>query len=369
VAAPETLSPRALNRATLARPMLLAREGAPVVEAVERLGGLQAQEARPAFVALWTRLEGFRRDELAAALRDRRLVRGMLMRATLHLVSAADYAVFRPALAPVMAAAAAGALRGRDDGLDIAAVLAVARRLVDERPLTFGELRPLLAEAFPDVDERALGYATRTHLPMVMVPTEDPWAFPADAAFTPAGTWLGAEVPGAGGDPEALVRRHLAAFGPATAADVQRWSGLTGLKAVLQGMADELSVFRDERRRTLFDLADAPRPAEDTRAPARLLGEFDSLLLAHADRTRVVPDEHRGALVSRNLRVPAIFLVDGFMAGTWRVDRTKKSATLTLTPLTKLTKRDTTELTAEARALLEFTEPPGTDLSVEVTSR
>jgi hypothetical protein len=369
VAAPETLSLRALNRATLARQMLLAREGAPVVEAVERLGGLQAQEARPAFLALWARLEGFDRDELAAALRDRRLVRGMLMRATLHLVSAGDYAAFRPALAPVMAAAAKGALRGRDEGLDLEAVLPVARRLVDERPRTFGELRPLLAEAFPDVDERALGYATRTHLPMVMVPTEDPWAFPADAAFALAGPWLGEEVAGAGGDPEALVRRHLSAFGPATAADVQRWSGLTGLKAVLEGMSDELRRFRDERRRTLLDLADAPRPAEDTPAPARLLAEFDSVLLAHADRTRIVPDEHRGALVSRNLRVPAVFLVDGFMAGTWRVDRTKKTATLTLTPLTKLTKRDRADLTAEAEALLAFTETPGTDLRVEIASR
>jgi hypothetical protein len=354
VAAPETLTLRALNRATLARQMLLAREAVTVVEAVERLGGLQAQEARPPFAALWARVEGFRREDLAAALRDRSLVRGMLMRATLHLVSAGDYAAFRPALAPVMAGALT-ALRGRDEGLDIEALLPVARRLAQERPRTFGELRPLLSEAFPGVDERALGYATRTHLPMVMVPTDDRWAFPADAAFTPADAWLG-EAIAPEGDPATLVRRHLAAFGPATAADVQRWTGLKGLKGVLEGMRDDLQVVRDERRRTLFDLPDAPRPGEDTPAPARLLPEFDSLLLAHADRTRVVPDEHRGALVSRNLRVPAVFLVDGFMAGTWRVERTKKTATLTLTPLTKLAKRDATELTREAEAMLTFTE-------------
>jgi hypothetical protein len=349
---------RRLNRATLARQMLLARESVPVVEAVERLGGLQAQEPRPPFVALWTRLEGFARDELTTALHERRVVRGMLMRATLHLVSAGDYAAFRPALGPVMAAAAAGALRGRDEGLDLDALLPVARALVDERPRTFGELRPLLAEAFPGVNERALGYATRTHLPMVMVPTDDAWAFPADAAFAPADTWLDGEI-AADGSAEALVRRHLAAFGPAAAADVQRWSGVRGLKSVLDAMGDELMVFRDERRRTLYDLPDAPRPDEDTPAPARLLGEFDSLLLAHDDRTRVIPEEHRGALVSRNLRVPAVFLVDGFMAGTWRVERTKKQATLTLTPLIKLTKRQTTELSAESESLLAFTGESG----------
>jgi hypothetical protein len=365
MAAAETLSVRSLNRATLARQMLLERTPVDVVDAVERLGGLQAQEPRPPFVALWNRVEGFRRENLAAAVQDRRLVRGMLMRATLHLVSADDYRALRPVLGPVMAAAAQGALRGRDDGLDLDALLPVAKRLVEERPRTFGELRPLLSEAFPGVDERALGYATRTHLPMVMVPTDDRWAFPTDAAFAPADGWLGTEIPSAG-SPEALVRRHLGAFGPATAADVQRWSGLRGLKSVLDGMREELVVFRDERRRTLFDLPDAPRPGEDVPAPPRLLGEFDSLVLAHDDRTRVVPEEHKGALVSRNLRVPAVFLVDGFMAGTWRVDRKKGAATLTLTPLRKLTKRDTAALTAEAEALLAWAEEPGTAARVVV---
>ncbi|MEA2271286.1 MAG: hypothetical protein QOC64_3896, partial [Solirubrobacteraceae bacterium] len=317
---------------------------------------------RPPFIALWSRLEGFEREQLARALRDRDVVRALLMRATLHIVSAADHAALRGALRPVMTGALK-ALRGRDEGLDLDALLPVARRLAAERPRTFGELRPLLSEAFPGVNERALGYAVRTHLPLVMVPTDDPWAFPSDAAFAPADTWL--DAPAEVDDGAAtLVRRHLAAFGPASAADVQAWSGVKGLKAVLAGMAGDLAEFRDERGRTLYDLPDAPRPAEDTPAPPRLLPEFDSLVLAHDDRSRVVPQEHRGRLVTKNLRVRATFLVDGFVAGTWTVARKGRNATLTLTPFARLPRGVKAPLTDEAEALLRFTE--GEDAAVGV---
>ncbi|MEA2249374.1 MAG: hypothetical protein QOH46_3903 [Solirubrobacteraceae bacterium] len=360
--AADPLTVRQLNRATLARQMLLARERVGVVDAVERLGGLQAQEAKPAFVALWARLEGFEREQLRRALHDREVVRALLMRATLHIVSAADHAALRGALRPVMTGALR-ALRGRDEGLDIDALLPVARKLAAEQPRTFGELRPLLSEAFPGVNARALGYAVRTHLPLVMVPTGDAWAFPSDAAFAPADTWL--DAPAEVDDGAAtLVRRHLAAFGPASAADVQAWSGLTGLKAVLEGMADDLVTFRDERGGTLYDLPDAPRPDADIAAPPRLLPEFDSLVLAHDDRSRVVADEHRGKLVTKNLRVRATFLVDGFVAGTWTVTRKGKKATLTLTPFARLPRGVRAPLTEEAEALLRFTE--GADAAVDV---
>jgi hypothetical protein len=362
--APQTLSTRALNRATLDRQLLLAREDVPVVEALERLGGLQAQEPRPPFVALWSRLEGFDPAQLQVALHERRAVRATMMRATLHLVSASDYAALRPALAPALEAAMRSVLRQRKaEDLDEDAVVAAAQRLAAERPRTFSELRPLLAEAFPHVDERSLGYAVRMLVPLVMVPTDDAWAFPSDAQFAPAIDWLGrARLDGP--EPRALVIRHLAAFGPSAATDVQAWSGVKGLREVLEELAPGLAVFRDERGRTLYDLPRAPRPDPETPAPVRFLPDFDSLLLAHDDRSRIVAGEHRAGLVTKNLRVRATFLVDGFVAGTWTVKRTKRKATLTAAAFGRLPGAAKRELEAEAEALLAFTEGP--DVAADV---
>ncbi|HKH16362.1 MAG TPA: winged helix DNA-binding domain-containing protein [Solirubrobacteraceae bacterium] len=360
---PPTLTLRALNRATLARQMLLEREDADVAAALERLGGLQAQEAKPPFIGLWTRMCDFRREQLHEALHARRVVRATMMRATLHLVSAADYAALRTTLQPALQTAM-GAVRGRDQGLDLDALLPVARQLLGEQPRTFNELRALLAQEFPQVNERVLGYATRMHLPLAMVPGDDRWSFPSDAPFTPAEEWLGVTL--AAADPEALVRRHLGAFGPAAAADVQAWSGVGGIGGVLDGMRDELAVFK-QGRRTLFDLPDAPRPDEDLPAPPRLLPEFDSLLLAHKDRTRVISDERRKSLTTRNLRVKATFLVDGFAAGSWSVARKRDTATLTIVPFEKLPRAVADELAAEGEALLRFVEDDAAKHRVEFT--
>ncbi|MBI5104604.1 MAG: AlkZ family DNA glycosylase [Solirubrobacterales bacterium] len=358
----EVLSPRALNRATLARQLLLERAPLDAVEAVGRLGGLQAQEPRPPYLALWSRLEGFAREDLAGALREGAVVRGLLTRATLHVAGREDFLDLRGVLQPVLSAAMTGALRGRDGGLDLDALLPVARGLLEEEPRTFGELRALLAARFPGVDERALGYAVRTNLPLVMVPTADPWAFPRDARFAPAD----GRPRGAG--PAGLVRCHLAAFGPATAADVQRWSGLKGLAPVLDDLRDELVVVRDERGRELFDLPGAPRPGEDAPAPPRFLPDFDSLVLAHEDRSRVVPDAHRGAITTRNLRVRATFLWDGVVAGTWAVARKGRRATLTVAPFGSLPRRAKGALTDEAERLLAFAEPEASSRTVVFAS-
>jgi hypothetical protein len=351
----DALSLRQLNRATLARQMLLRREKVGVVDAVERLGGLQAQEPKPPFIALWTRLRGFDRQQLHDAVHDGRLVRATAMRATLHLLSAADYAALREALQPVMSAAMA-AVRGRDQGLELDELLPEARRLLKQQPRRFNELRALLVEAFPEVNERALGYATRMHLPLVMVPSDDRWSYPSDAPFALSTAKL------AKADPEALVRRHLGAFGPATAADIQTWSGLRGLNEVLEQL--ELATFTHGRR-TLFDLPDAPRPPEDVPAPPRFLPEFDSLLLAHKDRTRVIADEHRKSLTTKNLRVKATFLVDGFVAGSWSTARKRDTATLTVEPFGKLARPVKDELAAEGEALLRFAEPDAAKQRVE----
>ena len=142
------------------------------------------------------------------------------------------------------------------------------------------------------------------------------WGFPPVADFTLADAWLG-EPLATDDAPEPLVLGYLAAFGPATAADAQTWSGLTGIKPVLERLRPQVRVFRDERGRELFDLPAAPRPDDDVPAPPRFLPEFDNLVLSHADRTRVLADEHRGFVVTKNLRVRATFLWDGFACGTW----------------------------------------------------
>jgi hypothetical protein len=287
------------------------------------------------------------------------------MRGTLHLVSTRDFCTFRGALQPVLDQGLR-ALGDRAEGLDVAAVLPVARTILEAGPRTFTELRARLLEAFPDVNERALGFAVRMRLPLVVVPTDDPWSFRSPSQFTLADTWLGEGIVEEGSS-EALVRRHLGAFGPASTADVQAWSGLKGLGKVLDELRPELVVFRDARGRELFDLPDAPRPDEDVAAPARLLPEFDSLLLAHADRSRIVADEHRSALVTKNLRVRASFLWDGVIQGTWTVERARKAATVVLAPFAPLPKRAVASLGEEASQMLRFLEPDATTFDVRVS--
>jgi hypothetical protein len=214
-----TLTRRALNRATLARQMLLRREPVKPVAALERLAGLQAQAARPPFVGLWSRLDGFRREDLVRAIERRQVVRGTLMRGTLHLVSRADYVRFRRMLQPMLTAGLRGILRGRMEGLDVAGAIAEARSWFDEAPRTFDALRSHLEERFPGGDVRGLAYAVRMELPLLQVPVSgERWAYPARAEFAVAETWLGASL--ARGDAaDALVLRYLEAFGPASAAD------------------------------------------------------------------------------------------------------------------------------------------------------
>ena len=309
---------------------------------------MQAQEPKPPYVGLWTRLEGFRREQLHSALADGEVVRATLMRATLHLLPAADYPPFRAALQTGLEQAMRSVGR-RDAGLDTDAVLAAARELLAGGPRDMGAIRAHLQERFPDVNHRVMGYAVRTHLPLTMVPSADRWGFPRNSEF--ALTEMDAEP-----DPAELARRYLAAFGPASAADFGTWSGLKGGKQLFAAIAEDLVTFEDEGGRELFDLPDAPRPGADAPAPPRLVPEFDNLVLAHADRTRVLADEHRGAVVTKNLRVRATFLVDGFVAGTWSVQRKRKTATLTLEPFGKLPKRALKALTDEAEALLRFME-------------
>lgn len=361
-----SLSNRQLNRATLARQMLLSRETATAVAAVERLAGLQAQLARPPFVGLWTRIEGFRRTDLLQPLRERQILRATAMRGTLHLMSAADYVALRGALQPMLTRGMQSILRERAQNLEMDALRAEARAFFGGKPATFDALRDHLKAKNPDADERAMAYAIRMHLPLVQVPTDDRWGFPAAADFALADDWLGKEVPTGEAPAHKLVRRYLAAFGPATPRDAQVWSGLQSLRAAFDELRPELVTFRDERKRELFDLPDAPRPDEDTPAPVRFLPEFDNLVLAHDNRTRVIADEHRPKVTLKNLQVRATFLVDGVVAGTWKVDRKKKAATLVLEPFGKLAKKVLAELEREGEELLRFVEEDAQETGVRV---
>jgi hypothetical protein len=347
------LNAKAINRATLARQLLLERAEVPVVEAVGRLVGMQGQEPKHPYVGLWSRLDGFAEGDLDQAVEERDVVRATLFRGTLHLVTAQDYSRFRTTLAPVLEAGLR-MLKERGEGLEPDKVVTAARKILAKDPLTFTEVRDALQKEFPAVNERALGFCTRMMVPLVMYPTGTRWAWPANARFTPAEDWLGGKLhPKA--VPEELVIRYLEAFGPATPADFQTWSGLPKAKPVFDGL--ELEQFTDEAGKTLYDVPDGPRPDPDTPAPVRFLPEFDNLLLAHAKRERIIADEHKPAVFTKNLRVKATYTVDGLVAGLWTAAKKRGVATLTLTPFGRTTKKITTELEREGAGLLRFLEP------------
>jgi hypothetical protein len=353
------LGPRELGRATLARQLLLERARMPAVAAVEQLCGMQAQEPRPPFIGLWSRLAEFDPDDLRARIRDGALLRGPLFRGTLHLVSSRDWSLLRPPAQPALSAAAR-VLRERIGTIDAAAVAAAATELLAQAPRTAGELRTLLHAAFPAEDERALGYVARMHVPLVAVATDDAWCFARDPRLAPA--------PPGGGPPDvaALVRRYLAAFGPATVADAQAWSGVPGLAATFESLRGELECFADERGRELFDLPGAPRPDPDAPAPVRLLPEFDNLVLAHADRGRLIDERHRPRLTTRNLRVNATVLHDGRVCATWSLSRRGRTATLEVAPFARLPAPSARAVRAEGEALLAAFEPDATGARVVI---
>ena len=260
------------------------------------------------------------------------------MRGTLHLVSAKDFLLLRATIQPALTKGMLAVLGARLKGIDLDRLIAVARPHLKEQSRTFEDIRAHLVRHFPKADERAMGYAVRMHLPLIQVPTDDAWGFPGAAEFALGDHWLKTPI---GNSPqiEALVLRYLAAFGPATVADMQTWSSIGKLAPVFDALRQKLVTFRDERGRELFDLPKAPRPPADTDTPIRFLPEYDNLVLAHADRTRIIADAHRPALVTKNLQVRAVFLVDGFAAGTWKVERTKSAATVAVAPFGKLSAR------------------------------
>lgn len=349
------LGPRALGRALLARQFLLERAPLPAAEAVERLVGLQAQNVRPPYGALAARLEGFTPEDLSGGMARRELVRLVTMRSTLPTHTAADALALAPFTRPARDRELAHFAKGLT-GVDLPRLAATSRALMVEEPRTPAQLRAALCPLWPEADPRALSVAARCLLHAVQVTPRGLWGRGGGVALTPLDHWLGTEVPEAGPDAaRELVRRYLAAFGPASVTDAQRWAGVTGLRTVFEELRPELVEFRSETGTALYDLPQAPRPAADTPAPVRLLPEFDNVLLSHADRTRVVPTEYRGRTWKKNQAFP-VLLVDGRVAGVWK----QTGDILTIQPFAPLSRARRDEARAEAAHLLGTLPLPGT---------
>jgi hypothetical protein len=373
--APSVLTQRALNRALLSRQLLLDRVDLPdeagrrratVLQTVEHLVGLQAQAPFPPYYGLWSRLGGFRPEDLAALLTDRSVVRIALMRGTIHLVSARDCLPLRRLVQPVLDRGLRGSFGRQLAGADPAAVAAAGRELVESEPMTFSQLGEALAGRWPDHSPAALAQAVRAHVPLVQVPPRAVWGRSGRSLHTSAEHWLGQTAQPDPADPldpahhgtptmAGLVTRYLGAFGPATARDVAAWSGLTGLRKVMDQLRPSLVTFRDEQGTELFDLPSAPRPGEGAPAPVRLAAEFDNLLLAHANRSRVVHPDHLKRFYTINGVFPGSVLIDGFVAGMWRLARTRSTATLTVELFGPPRERDL--VAQEAARMLAFCAP------------
>jgi Winged helix DNA-binding domain len=346
-----TLGPRALNRALLARQLLLGRDTRSVANVLDHLVGLQAQAPLAPYVALWSRLRGFDPTELSRAIAERRAVRTTLMRVTIHLVNARDALALRPFVQPVCEQVFASSGFARDvDGIALDGLRARARALVEERPRTRVELSRELAERFAHRDAASLAYAFTFLEPLVHVPPRGLWGESGPAALTTVASWLG-RSPDPVASPEDIVIRYLAAFGPATVADVAKWSRVSGLRAVVERLRRRLRMFRDAAGRELFDVPGAPLPDPDTPAPPRFLPEYDNVLLSHADRTRIIPPRSpRLPLPAGNGARTGTFLVDGFLRGTWRLE----DGELRIEPFTPLTRREAGALDDEAERLRAF---------------
>lgn len=335
-----TLTQRELNRATLARQLLLERARLPVPRAVQRLAAMQAQDAKAPYIGLWSRLDGFRKEQLTRAYERKRVVRGTLFRVTIHLVSAADHAGF------------AAVMQGRwsDEfenwGIPRDELAGRIHRLAESGPFTLAEANRLT----PELPER-YRWRVRCLTPLVHVPPAGTWGTVRVKAMT-AERWLAASKPRPEEAASLLVRRYLAAYGPASREDLLRFAGLR-VKDVQSGferLDGRLLQVQTEDGRTLLDLKRAPRPSADTPAPVRFLPMWDHLLLGYDDRTRTLPREYQPEVIRQNGDVLQTFLVDGVVAGLW----THEDGRVRTEPFAPLPRTARREVEEEASRLAAF---------------
>jgi Winged helix DNA-binding domain len=346
-----TLSRRALNRALLERQILLRREDLPAADAIERLVGMQAEDPISPYYALWARLKRFEPGELVDLLTARRAVRTWLLRGTIHLVTARDYRVLRPLVQQVLERALQGTFGRRLAGVDRHHVAAYGRELVEDEPRTRSELVPLLRERWPNHDAEALSHLVRMLVPLVQLPPRGIWGRHGQVVLTSAEAWLGKPL-AVDPSPDEAVLRYLAAFGPASTADIRTWCGLAGLRKVTDRLRPRLRTFQDESGRELFDVLDASLPDPDIPAPPRFLPGLDNVFLSHADRARIIDPELRTKILRTEWSIQPV-LIDGFIRAKWTITR-EGATVLTVEPFEALSKRDVDAVTSEGGRLLEL---------------
>jgi hypothetical protein len=314
-----------------------------VQQAVERLCALQAQYSPSPYIALWSRLDGFRKEQLTRALEQRRVVKSSLFRITLHITSARDY----PYFVAVWLRAAQETTPGVTSE-KIAELSRLVNAAAMKRPITHEELEAMAAQGMG-----GFRWRTRTLAPLIHLPPAGTWRFHGRPQLRAMQAWLGVDLPAREDGAERLVKSYLAAFGPATQEDLLRFAGVR-VGDVRPGLDRlELRRFRDDRRRVLLDLPRAPLPDGDTPAPVRFLPKWDSAVLGYAppERTRILPEKFRATVIRKNGDVLPTVLVDGFVAATWDVDKNGK---LQLTPLRRLSKVERAEIDVEGERLLAF---------------
>jgi hypothetical protein len=355
------LSRDRLNRATLARQLLLERAPIRPTTAIKRLGGLQAQEPASPYLALWSRLASFDPVALDRAFQRRQVVKATLMRTTLHVVTRDDYIHLLPATLPMLRG-----LNRRGQGPEPAPerIHALAAAALDfaSRPRANTELRDHLAGLVDDMSADDALWFVRRYAAWVHAPSDLPWSFGRRPILTGASAWLGeASFAEEGAALEYLARHYLGAFGPATVADMAAWSGLAiaRLRPAVAAIdaAGGLWRYSDDSGRELLDIAGAPVPAADVDAPARFLPMWDSVLLAYADRSRVISDEHRRVVTARNGDTLPTFLVNGRVAGLWWAEADGARSRIVLEPLVRLGRGERRDVEREGERLAEFIRP------------
>lgn len=359
----EKLTTRQLNRATLARQMLLERSTTTIADAVEFLGGLQAQQSNDPYIALWSRLAGFTHEALTALIVDRSLARATTMRGTLHLHTADDLVSFRALVQDYLMATWRSGFRKRFNGQDEGRVHRAGLEVLRAGPTTIGAVGKALADKFPQADPLALAILVQMRETLIQVPPTRIWGNGAAPLLERAETWLGKRKPTL--TRRDLVRRYIAAFGPASVGDMQAWCRLTRLGAEFKALGDELVEFEDEDGRILYDFPDAPRPPADTRAPVRFLPLYDNAYLGYDNRRRMLDarDFKRNNMFA-NFK-PAV-LVDGIIAAGWVVSRRKGAARLEIEPYHKLSRGQVREVEQEGERFLRFMAEDATSQTVEV---
>ncbi|GAA1603525.1 winged helix DNA-binding domain-containing protein [Actinoplanes couchii] len=339
------LSNRVLNRTYLRRQLLGGRETLRAVDVVERLVAVQGQESDSPYLGLWARSSAFQRAELAGLLQERTVVRSALLRGTQHLCTGADYRWLRPTLHESLERMAGRA--GRLTGCDPATFAEAAVEVMAEGALTRPEIARRLAARFPDVNPAELALVVHLKFALLHPPPAGMWGHHGRVTCVPAETWLG--EPLTPPDPGTLVRRYLAAFGPASVKDFQVWSGLTRTRKLFEG----LPVFRDEGGTELYDLPGAALEDDGGAVPVVLLPEFDNAVLGHADRSRILASDDRPLVMPGWSIVRPTVLVDGFVAATWSMT----GSTVTIAPFRPLAARDRAAVDEAAARLVDFVAP------------